>query len=675
MPPVARRENLNDPYAWLEQRDASEVIGYLEEENRHTEAWLSGHDDIREQLFNEIRSRIRETDLSLPSVWGPWLYYQRTEAGAEYPRYYRCPGPAGDSLETDTATQQLLLDLNEMAGDGFLQLGDFAVSPDHHWLAYSLDRQGDEIYRLYLKNLTTGQITDIPLEQADGSLTWANDSRTLFAVSMDDTSRPSTLWRLQPDTPPVQIFHEADQRFYLHAYRSSSEAWLMLSSNSKNTSEVRVLPASQPDAEWQLMAKRAAGHEYHVDHGPQGLLIRSNNQGENFCLYQCNPEQPDRAHWKRVVETDPARTLEDFSVQQQGLILHYRDRALTTLEVRPCEGDSYKLDMPDAVYTLNVRGGEEYTSDRIRLRYESLNRPAEIRGLTIVSGEQKILRQTPVEGHFDAEEYEVRREWAIAADGTRIPVSLVGRHASLATPAPLYLYGYGSYGATMDPWFSHARLSLLDRGWVFAIAHVRGGADMGEAWYQAGKLQHKENTFSDFIVCAEHLIRTGYTDSDRLVIAGGSAGGLLIGNVINQRPELFAAAVADVPFVDVWNTMNNPDLPLTVGEYEEWGNPNEPEFGELIRSYAPYEQVKNQTYPALFVTAGYHDMRVQYWEAAKWVAKLRHHRTNDRPLLLRTQMSAGHGGSSGRYQAIKELAEEYSFLLAVIGKGSHKTNS
>jgi oligopeptidase B len=665
MPPVARRDTTQDPYAWLQERDADEVVSYLEAENRHTEAWLSEHHDRREQLFEEIRSRIRETDLSLPSVWGPWLYYQRTEAGAEYPRYYRCNRPS-QGLTTDQASEQLLLDLNELAGEDFLQLGDFAVSPDHCWLAYSLDRQGDEIYQLFLKNLAGGDTLELKLDRADGSLAWAANSQSLFAISVDETSRPSTLWRLRAGKAPVQCYFEADQRFNLHVYRSSSERWLMLAASSKNTSEVRVLPADRPEGVWTLLAPREDRHEYHVDHGPQGLLIRSNDRGENFCLYRCDPHSPQRENWELLVEQDPLRTLDDFSVQRSGLLLQYRDQGLMTLQVCPTEGNAYPLRMPDAVYSLHVTGGEEYQSPTVRLRYESLNRPAEIRALDIATGEQRVLRQTPVEGPFDPADYEVRREWATAPDGTRIPISLVGRATAFKAPAPLYLYGYGSYGASMDPWFSHARLSLLDRNWVFAIAHVRGGGDMGEAWYQAGKMEHKQNTFIDFIACSEHLIAERITASDRLVIAGGSAGGLLVGNVINQRPELFAIAVADVPFVDVWNTMNNPDLPLTVGEYEEWGDPNEPEVAARIRGYAPYEQVRAQDYPALFVTAGYHDMRVQYWEAAKWVAKLRHHKTDLNPLLLRTQMSAGHGGSSGRYQAIRELAEEYSFILSVL---------
>ncbi|MFO7704135.1 MAG: S9 family peptidase [Halopseudomonas sp.] len=669
MPHPIRRDPGKDPYAWLEQRDTADVLTFLEQENQATEAWLATHDDQREGLFEEIRGRIRETDLSLPGVWGPWLYYQRTDAGAEYPRYYRCAKPHDGSLTIDAASEALLLDLNLLAGDGFLQLGDYAISPDHRWLAYSLDRQGGETYSLYLKNLDTGAVAELPLDNADGSLVWAQDSQHLFAISMDNTSRPAHLWRLQPGAAAVHLYHEQDQRFDLHIYRSSSEQWLLLASSSKNTTEVQLLPADQPTAPWLMIEPRQTGHEYHVDHGPEGLLIRSNAPGENFALFKADPAEPSQTGWQLIAALDPQRTLEDMSVQRAGLLLHYRDQGLIILEIRPEHAAPYQVKMPDAVYSLHVQGGEEYTSECVRLRYESLNRPAQVSALEIASGKQRVLKQVPVEGPFDPDDYVVTREWATAADGNRIPISLVGARARATTatrPAPLYLYGYGAYGASMDPWFSHARLSLLERGWRFAIAHVRGGADLGEAWYQGGKLEHKGNTFSDFIACAEHLIERGLTRPDQLVIAGGSAGGLLIGNVINQRPELFAAAVADVPFVDVFNTMNNPELPLTIGEYEEWGDMNDPLVAEFVHSYAPYEQVRAQAYPALFITAGYHDMRVQYWEAAKWVAKLRYCKTDTQPLLLRTQMSAGHGGASGRYQAIRELAEEYSFLLAVI---------
>ena len=663
--PTARREPGTDPYHWLEQRDSPDVISYLQAENSHTDHWMAPHEALREQLFQEIRGRIRETDLGLPSPKGDWLYYQRTEAGAEYPRYYRCRRQTATSLDIDIQTEQLLLDLNQLANDeDFLELGDFSVSPDQNWLAYSLDTQGNEVYRLFVRSLVDGEEYELPLADASGSLCWANDNQTLFAISLDDSSRPAHLWRLRRDQEPTKVFDESDALFYLSVYRSSSDRYICLSSNSKNTSECHYLPADEPTAELRCLAPRRSGHEYDADHGEQGFIIRSNRAGENFALFLYQPGSLGEQDWQLLRSADPGRTLEDVDVQRSALILQYRNAGLTQLEVLPDGADAYQVQMPDAVYSLHVQSGEEYHSPQVRLRYESLNRPAEVRALTLATGEQHVLKQTPVEGHFAPEEYRVQRLWAIAGDGARVPISLIERHDT-SGPGPLYLYGYGAYGASMDPWFSHARLSLLERGWRFAIAHVRGGAEMGEHWYQQGKLEHKDNTFSDFIHCAEHLIQQGKTDPSQLVITGGSAGGLLIGNVINQRPELFHAAVADVPFVDVWNTMNNPELPLTIGEYEEWGDPNEPEVAERIKGYAPYENVRAQAYPALFVTAGYHDVRVQYWEAAKWVARLRATRTNFEPLLLRTQMSAGHGGASGRYQAMRDIAEEYTFLLTV----------
>ncbi len=359
--------------------------------------------------------------------------------------------------------------------------------------------------------------------------------------------------------------------------------------------------------------------------------------------------------------------LEDVSLNAEAITLTLRESGLPVIEVRPQGVQPYRLQLPDAAYSLHVQNSLEFTSTVIRLRYEALNRPAQIRQLTLADGTQEVLKETPVEGPFDADAYESRRIWATAQDGTQIPISLVGRRDSFGKPAPLYLYGYGAYGHSLDPWFSHARLSLLDRGFIFAIAHVRGGGDLGEAWYRAGKLEHKPNTFNDFIACAEQLLADGYTTSPRLAISGGSAGGLLIGAVLNLRPELFGAAIAEVPFVDVLNTMLNADLPLTVTEYDEWGDPNQPEVHERIRAYAPYENVRAQAYPPLLAVAGYNDSRVQYWEAAKWVAKLRATRTDDNLLLLKTEFGAGHGGMSGRYQALKDVALEYAFVLKVFG--------
>ncbi len=670
--PLARIEHSPDPYKWLERRDAPEVLDYLKAENAYLEEQLAGEAGLREALFQEIRGRIRETDLSLPSPWGPWLYYQRTTAGDEYPRHYRCPRPADGSFSVDEQAEQLLLDPNELAAGGFLSLGAFSVSQDHGKLAYSLDTQGDEIYRLFVKDLTSGEITELPFDDCDGSLIWANDHRTLFFGELDDTHRPHKIYRYRlGESGRTEVYHDPDGRFFVHCYRASSERQLVILSSSKTTSEAWVLPADQPDGGWTCLAARQDDHEYLPDHGVVDgqwcWLIRSNQAGINFALYQAPEATPQREHWRELIGHSDTVMLEDVSLNAGALTLSLREAGLPMIEVRPAVGEPYRLQLPDAAYSLHVQNTLEFDSPVIRLRYEALNRPAQIRQLALASGEQQVLKETPVEGPFDADTYESRRIWATAADGTRVPISLVGRREHLGKPAPLYLYGYGAYGHSLDPWFSHARLSLLDRGFVFAIAHVRGGGDLGEAWYRAGKLQHKANTFSDYIACAEQLIADGYTEPTRLAISGGSAGGLLIGAVLNLRPELYGAAVAEVPFVDVLNTMLNADLPLTVTEYDEWGDPNEPEVHERIRGYAPYENVTAQAYPPILAVAGYNDSRVQYWEAAKWVAKLRASKTDDHLLLLKTEFGAGHGGMSGRYQALKDVALEYAFVLKVFG--------
>ncbi|MEZ3185752.1 S9 family peptidase [Pseudomonas sp. LM13] len=670
--PIARADTGTDPYRWLENRDAEDVLAYLKAENAYLEEQLADQAELREALFQEIKSRIRETDLSLPSPWGPWLYYQRTTAGDEYPRHYRCPRPLDGSLTVDESAEQLLLDPNELAGGGFLSLGAFSISQDHSKLAYSLDREGDEIYRLFVKDLASGDVTALPFDDCDGSMTWANDSQTLFYGELDDTHRPHKIYRhCLGDTDSSEVYHDPDGRFFVHCYRASSDRQLVILSHSKTTSEAWVLSADQPEGSWTCLAPRQEDHEYFPDHGlyegQWRWLIRSNQAGINFALYYASETEPGREHWQELVPHDDAVMLEDVSLNAEAITLTLRESGLPVIEVRPQGVQPYRLQLPDAAYSLHVQNSLEFTSTVIRLRYEALNRPAQIRQLTLADGTQEVLKETPVEGPFDADAYESRRIWATAQDGTQIPISLVGRRDSFGKPAPLYLYGYGAYGHSLDPWFSHARLSLLDRGFIFAIAHVRGGGDLGEAWYRAGKLEHKPNTFNDFIACAEQLLADGYTTSPRLAISGGSAGGLLIGAVLNLRPELFGAAIAEVPFVDVLNTMLNADLPLTVTEYDEWGDPNQPEVHERIRAYAPYENARAQAYPPLLAVAGYNDSRVQYWEAAKWVAKLRATRTDDNLLLLKTEFGAGHGGMSGRYQALKDVALEYAFVLKVFG--------
>ena len=676
--PIARIENGNDPYHWLENRDSPKVLEYLKAENAYLDAQLAGQAELREQLFAEIKGRIRETDLSLPSPWGPHLYYTRTTAGDEYPRHYRCARPADGSNTVDEASEQLLLDPNELANGGFLSLGAFSVSPDYARLAYSLDTSGEEIYQLFVKELASGAITALPFDDCDGSMTWANDSQTLFFGELDDTHRPYRLNRYTLGTEGAErVFEELDGRFFVNCYRSSSERQLFVLLNSKTTCETWALDADTPQGTFTCLAPREEGHEYFVDHGrlvhgaeagQWGWVIRSNQTGINFALYHAaTAGVPARSDWQELIAHNPDVMLEDITLNAGALVLSLREGGLPILQVHGLGQAPARVQLPDAAYSLHVQDSLEFDSDVIRLRYEALNRPAQVRQLHLVNGEQIVLKETPVEGVFDPDAYVSQRLWATAADGTQIPISLVARRDVLGKPAPFYLYGYGAYGSSLDPWFSHARLSLLDRGFVFAIAHIRGGGELGEAWYRAGKLEHKANTFSDFIACAEHVIAGGYTTRSQLAISGGSAGGLLIGAVLNQRPDLFAAAIAEVPFVDVLNTMQNPDLPLTITEYDEWGDPHDPEVFERIKGYAPYENVSAQAYPALLAVAGYNDSRVQYWEAAKWVARLRAHKTDDNLLLLKTDLGAGHGGMSGRYQGIKDVALEYAFLLKVLG--------
>ncbi|MNJ26444.1 Protease 2 [compost metagenome] len=671
--PIARKAEGADPYAWLQQRDTPEVLAYLTAENAYQEAQLADQAPLREQLFEEIKARILETDLSLPSPWGPYLYYTRTTAGDEYARHYRCPRPADDSNTVDESREELLLDPNELAKGGFLSLGAFSISPDHQRLAYSLDTTGDEIYTLYVKELADGAIEQLPFEDCDGSMTWANDNQTLFFAELDDTHRPHKLLRHRLGSGVVDAVHEeTDGRFFLHCYRASSERQLILLLNSKTTSEAWVLDAEHPEQAFTCLAPRVEGHEYYPDHGQfEGQwrwFIRSNQDGINFALYQAVADVvPTREQWQLLVAHRDTVMLEGLTLNASALSLSLREGGLPIIEVHPQGLPAYRVELPDAAYSLYVQDSLEFVSPRIRLRYQSLNRPPQVRQLELANGAQQVLKETPVLGPFDPDAYVSQRLWATAADGTQVPISLVQRRTDVGKPVPLYLYGYGAYGESLDPWFSHARLSLLERGVAFAIAHVRGGGELGEAWYRAGKQEHKHNTFGDFIACAEHLIAQGVTRAEQLAISGGSAGGLLIGAVLNQRPELFKAAIAEVPFVDVLNTMLDPELPLTVTEYDEWGNPEEPEVYERIKAYAPYENVRAQAYPALLVIAGYNDSRVQYWEAAKWVARLRVTKSDDNPLLLKTEMGAGHGGMSGRYQGLRDLALEYAFVFNVLG--------
>ena len=552
--PIAHKAEGADPYAWLQERDTDAVLDYLKAENSYLDAQLAHQGPLRETLFQEIKGRILETDLSLPSPWGPYLYYTRTTAGDEYARHYRCPRPADDSLTVDESREQLLLDPNALANGGFFSLGAFSISPDHQRLAYSLDTTGEEIYTLFVKELASNKVSELSFDNCDGSMTWANDSLTLFFGELDDTHRPHKLLRYRLDgTAAEEVFHEPDGRFFLHCYRSSSERQLLLSLGSKTTGETWALDATQPQLPFTCLAPRVEGHEYDVDHGlldgQWTWFIRSNRDGINFALYQAadNGAIPEQDDWQLLVPHNPEVMLDGVTLNAAAMTLSLREGGLPIIEVHPRDLPVYRVQLPDAAYSLHVQNSLEFSSERIRLRYEALNRPAQVRQLQLADGQQQVLKETPVLGPFDPEAYVSQRLWATAADGTQVPISLVVKRDCLGQPTPLYLYGYGAYGESLDPWFSHARLSLLDRGVAFAIAHVRGGGELGEAWYRAGKQEHKHNTFSDFIACAEHLIAQGLTSAQQLAISGGSAGGLLIGAVLNQRPELFKVAIAEVP--------------------------------------------------------------------------------------------------------------------------------
>lgn len=667
----SQNQTTQDPFKWLEQRDNPQVLEFLHAENTHIDEFFATADDLRQPLFNEIKARIQETDLSLPTPDGAFLYYQGTQAGDEYPRYYRCRRNAQQSI--DLNSQELLLDPNEMAGDGFFDLGTLSVSPNHEYLAYSVDTSGDEIYQLHIKHLASGETSTLPFIDCDGSLVWANDNQHFFFAVLDDNHRPYQIYRSNLGSQKAElVFSDTDERFFVHIDRSSDDQYLIIQTESKNTSESWVLEANQPLTHFQCIRPRQAGLEYYVDHGiwhaQNTWFMHTNQDGINFALYINADAISNTDNWQLLIAHNPQRMLESFSLNKVALILSYREQALPVLEIHNQQG-THLLKLPDSVYNLYLQNALEFAQPVIRLRYESLNRPAQIRSLNLNNLEQHTLKSTPVLGAFDPDDYCSWRLWATAQDGTQVPISLVAKRSTIAQeqPAPLFLYGYGAYGESLDVWFSHARLSLLNRGFIFAIAHVRGGGELGEAWYLDGKLEHKQNSFSDFISCAELLIHQGLTSAEQLVINGASAGGLLIGNVLNQRPELFACAIADVPFVDTLNTMLNPDLPLTITEYDEWGDPNQEDVYQRILSYSPYDNVRSQAYPAILAVAGYNDSRVAYWEAAKWVKKLRQHNQSQQPILLKTDFNAGHGGASGRYQALHDCALEFAFIFKQLG--------
>jgi len=656
-----------DPYAWLRNKDDPAVIEYLKRENAYTERVMAPTEPLQERLYEEMLGRIKQTDLSVPYRDGKFFYYSRTEEGKAYPIYARKRG----SLEAD---EQIILDVNELGeGEEYVRVTNWEVSPDGRLLAYLVDETGYERPTLYVKDLASGEMIGDPVEDlGPWSLAWANDNRTLFYTRQDETNRPNRLCRrtIGEGAGREELLHtEDDAKFYLGVGRSRSGDYLFMSLGSQITSEVWFLSADEPRGAFEVIEPRRRGIEYDVEHRGDRFYIRTNEDAINFRVVSAPVSSPGAARWEDVIPHEREVAIQSIDVFADHMAVSERRGGYRSLRIHDFEtGRAHLVETPEEVSVLAPATNKRFDTRTLRMTYSSPITPRSVYDYDMAARERELLKRDEVLGGYDPSRYAVSRMWAEARDGARIPVSIL--HLKDVEPDgtnPCLLYGYGSYGASIDPWFSSNRFSVVDRGVVFAIAHIRGGGAMGRPWYEQGKFMSKKNTFRDFIDAGEALVDAGYAHPDRLAIQGGSAGGLLIGAVINMRPDLFAAAHAAVPFVDCLNTMLDASIPLTVIEYDEWGNPNDPRFYAYIKSYAPYENVSAQDYPHLLVTAGLNDPRVHYWEPAKWVARLRDLKTDDNLLLLRINMGAGHGGSSGRYERLEETAFEYAFLLERLG--------
>ena len=651
-----------DDYYWLRDRDDPQVIAHLEAENAYTAAMMQHTEALQTALYDEMLARIQETDLSVPYRKGDYYYYSRTEAGKAYPIYCRKQG----SLD---AAEEILLDQNELAAEHeFFTLGALAISPNHQILAYSTDTMGSERYILHFLNLTTRQLYPEAIPETYYGVVWGNDNQTVFYTQLDAANRPFKLLRHQLGSAiadDILVFHEPDDSYFLGVGKTRSEAYILLELGSKVTSEVHFLDANQPTGNFQVIQPRSPGIEYTVEHHSTVFYITTNEDALNFKLMKAPVSSPAKQHWEPVIPHREDVLLEGVSAFTNHLVIYEREAGLPTVRIRQLStGEEHAIAFPDATYSVGEDANPEFDTTILRYSYTSLVTPRSVFDYHLDSREQELKKETPVLGGYDRQHYASDRLMATATDGTKVPISIVYKKGIERNGTnPLLLTGYGSYGYSYDPGFSSGRLSLLDRGAVVAIAHIRGGSEVGRRWYEDGKFLKKTNTFTDFIACAEHLIEQGWTSADHLAISGGSAGGLLMGAVINLRPDLFHAVVADVPFVDVVTTILDDSLPLSILEREEWGDPNDKLYYDYIKAYSPYDNVEAKAYPNLLITGGLNDSRVSYWEPAKWTAKLRALKTNTNTLLLKTNMGAGHGGASGRYESLKEGAFEYAFLL------------
>ena len=656
-----------DEYYWLNQRGDKKVIDYLNAENSYRDLYMKDYKGLEEELFQEIKSRIKEDDSSVPYLDNGYYYYTRYEKGKQYPIYCRKKG----SLE---AKEEVLIDANIMSeGYDYFRVGDIEISPDDKIMAYSIDTLSRRIYTIYFMNLETREIHKENIKNTSGSITWANNSKTLFYNLKDvETLRTDRVMmhNLNSNNTDKEIFFEDDETFSVYSYKTKNDKYIIIGSSSTLSQEFRYVSADSPNKDFKIFQKRVNGLEYSIDHFNEKWFIRTNkDKATNFKLMICDENKTNKENWKDYISHRQDVLLEDIDLFNNHLVITERKTGLRRIEIRPWKGgDSHYIEFEDEAYSLYSSTNLETNTNKFRYSYSSMTTPNSVIEYDMNSREKIILKETEVlGGKFDKNNYVSLRVWAPARDGKKIPISLVYRKDMYKNGEnPLLLYGYGSYGITNNASFSSVRLSLLDRGFVYAIAHIRGSQYLGREWYDDGKMFKKKNTFYDFIDSGKFLIKEGYSNDEKLFAMGGSAGGLLMGAVVNMEPKLFRGIVAGVPFVDVITTMLDDDIPLTTFEYDEWGNPNNKDSYDYMLSYSPYDQVEEKEYPAIFITTGYHDSQVQYFEPAKWIARLRDRRTNNEPLLMYCNMDAGHGGASGRFEAYKETAMEYAFFISLL---------
>ena len=656
-----------DEYYWLSKRGDSKVLDYLNSENKYREELMKDYKELENNIFNEIKSRIKEDDSSVPYFDNKYFYYTRYEKNKQYPIYCRKNG----SLDSE---EEILIDANIMSEDHeYFRIGDIEISPDNKIMAYSVDTVSRRIYSIYFKNLETGITSSKIIPNTSGSITWANDNKTIFYNLKDlETLRTERVMKYVLDTngSEKEIYYEEDETFSVYSYKTKSDKFIVIGSSATLSQEYRYIDASNPDGDFILFDKRVDGLEYSISHFKNKWYILTNkDNATNFKLMVCNEKNTKKENWNEFINHNEETLLEGIDIFKDYLVITERNNGLRRINIKPWDNsESHYIDFDEEVYSLYSSTNSQMNTEKFRYSYSSMTTPNSVVEYDMVKRDTVILKETEVLGGiFDKKNYHTMRVWAPTSDGKKVPISLVYRKDLFKEGEnPLLLYGYGSYGITNNASFSSVRLSLLDRGFVYAIAHIRGSQYLGRKWYDDGKMFNKKNTFKDFIDSGKFLIEQGFANEDKLFAMGGSAGGLLMGAVLNMAPEIFKGVIAAVPFVDVITTMLDEDIPLTTFEYDEWGNPNNKDSYDYMLSYSPYDQVDNKDYPAILITTGYHDSQVQYFEAAKWIARLRDRRTNNEPLLLYCNMDAGHGGASGRFEAYKETAMEYAFFISLL---------